>query len=138
MHCDKLIEWDFHVTKTLGAYDMIIGRDLMEFLGINIRFSDKVIEWEGATMPFKDKDQSENGVFHVDEPEAVQEASDRIKQILDAKYVAADLEDVCNNQEQLDQQEQQKLLRLLRKHEHLFDGTLGKWTGTKVKLDLIE
>ncbi len=138
LHSDKLIEWDFHVTKTLGAYDMIIGRDLMEFLGINIRFSDQVIEWEGATMPFKDKDQSENGVFHVEEPEAVQEASDRIKQILDAKYVAADLEDVCSNQDQLDQQEQQKLLRLLRKHEHLFDGTLGKWTGTKVKLDLID
>ena len=56
MHDDKLVKWDFHVTKTLGAYDMIIGRDLMEFLGINIRFSDRVIEWEGATMPFKDKD----------------------------------------------------------------------------------
>ncbi len=138
LHSDKLVEWDFHVTKTLGAYDMIIGRDLMEFLGINIRFSDQVIEWEGATMPFKDQDQSENGMFHVQEPDAVREASDRITQILDAKYVAADLEEVCNNQEQLEQQEQQKFLRLLRKHEHLFDGTLGKWTGTKVKLDLIE
>ena len=28
---DKLIEWDLHVTKNLGAYDMIIGRDIYSF-----------------------------------------------------------------------------------------------------------
>ena len=32
LHEDKLIEWDFHVTKTLGAYDMIIGRDLLDHI----------------------------------------------------------------------------------------------------------
>ena len=32
---------------------------------------------------------------------------------------------------------QQQLLQLLRKYEHLFDGTLGKWNGTKVSLDLV-
>ena len=33
---DRLIEWDVHVTKDLGSYDMIIGRDLLEFLGIDV------------------------------------------------------------------------------------------------------
>ena len=55
LHDDRVVEWDFHVTKTLGAYDMILGRDLLEFLGIDILFSDKVIiQWDSATMPFKD------------------------------------------------------------------------------------
>ena len=29
---DKLIEWDCHVVEDLGGNDMIIGRDLLEFL----------------------------------------------------------------------------------------------------------
>ena len=32
LHDDKLIDWDVHVTSNLGAYDMIIGRDILEFL----------------------------------------------------------------------------------------------------------
>jgi hypothetical protein len=38
LHDNWLIEWDLHVTKTLGAYDMIIGRDILTNLGIDIRF----------------------------------------------------------------------------------------------------
>jgi Retroviral aspartyl protease len=36
---DKIIEWNMYVTKDLGNYDMIIGRDILQFLGINIQFS---------------------------------------------------------------------------------------------------
>ena len=50
----------------------------------------------------------------------------------------ADLEEVCGTQDQLSHDEQQQLLALLRKHEKLFDGTLGKWTGSKVRLDLVD
>ena len=28
LHDNRLIAWDVHVTKNLGAYDMIIGRDI--------------------------------------------------------------------------------------------------------------
>ena len=28
----QLIEWPIHVVKDLGAYDMIIGRDVLTFL----------------------------------------------------------------------------------------------------------
>ncbi len=66
------------------------------------------------------------------------EASDRIRKILDAKYEAADLDKICASQDQLNKEEQQLLLRLLNKYKHLFDGTLGKWTGSEVELELIE
>ena len=35
----KLFEWPLHVVKDMGAYDMILGRDVMSFLGIDILFS---------------------------------------------------------------------------------------------------
>jgi hypothetical protein len=35
-------------------YDMIIGRDMLTDLGIDIRFSDNVIGWDGAEMPLKE------------------------------------------------------------------------------------
>jgi len=44
LHDDRLIEWSMHVTKSLGLYDMIIGRDILKFLKINLRFSDEIIE----------------------------------------------------------------------------------------------
>ena len=137
LHHDKVIQWSFHVTKSLGAYDMIIGRDLLEFLGIDIKFSTKTVEWDSALMPFKDVDDIAEA-FHIDEPPQVVDASDRLKRILDAKYEAADLEAVVQLQEELNASEKQMLLQLLTKYEHLFDGTLGKWTGTKVELELNE
>ena len=115
LHDDKLIEWDFHVTSTLGAHDIIIGRDLMEFLGIDIRFSTQQVEWDNASIPFKSSDEVRQGLFHVDDPEAILEEHERVKKILDAKHEAADLEQVCRDQDHLSHNEQQKLLALLRK-----------------------
>jgi len=37
---------------------MIIGRDILKFQQIDLRFSDEVIAWDGAVMPFKDGDAS--------------------------------------------------------------------------------
>jgi len=42
LHDDRLIEWNMHVTKSLGPCDMIIGRDILKFLKINLRFSDEM------------------------------------------------------------------------------------------------
>ena len=120
LHHDKTIEWSFHVTKTLGAYDMIIGRDLLEFLGIDIKFSDKTVEWDSAIMPFKDIDDL-GGTFHADEPPQIVDASDRLKKILDAKYEAADLQEVCRQQHELDEDQRRQLLDLLTKYSHLFE-----------------
>ena len=103
---------------------MIIGRDILEFLGIDIKFSDQTVEWEFASMPFKDQDSNLTD-FYVEEPEAVEEANERLKKILDAKYEAADLEEICRDQPELNRDEQDRLLRLLLKYESLFDGTLG-------------
>jgi len=38
LHDDRMIEWNLHVTKQLGPCDMIIGRDILRFLKIDVKF----------------------------------------------------------------------------------------------------
>ena len=49
----EIVTWNFHVDDTAkGRYDNILGRDLLTPLGLNLKFSDNVIEaYDG---PFKE------------------------------------------------------------------------------------
>jgi hypothetical protein len=138
LHDNRLIEWDVHVTKSLGAYDMIIGRDLLEFLGIDVKFSDMTVEWGNASMPFKKYDSTVAKSYHINDPVSVEERTQRVKEILEAKYMPADLEQICSSCTHLQIEQQKKLLDLLQKNEDLFDGSLGKWNSTEVNIELKE
>ena len=136
LHDNRLIDWTFHVTKSLGSYDMIIGRDIMEELGIDLRFSDLTVNWDGHSCPFKDGDATLEDSYFVADPTSIADATDRLKGILDAKYEKADLEEIVKEAEYLSSDEQQKLLRLLQRYETLFDGTLGNWEKEKYDIEL--
>ena len=131
----KVIEWNLHVTKDMKNYDMIIGRDMLSFLKIDVLFSNQTIEWENYSMPFKPADATLLH-YHIEESMAVTGSTDRVREILDAKYVPADMEKVCQGQEHLTSDERQQLKSLLQKYEDLFDGTLGKWTEDPIKIEL--
>ena len=62
--------------------------------------------------------------------------AERIQAILDAKYCKADLEKITRECEHLTEEEQQKLLTLLQKYEHLFDGTVGQWHTAPVDIKI--
>src|SRR6478672_3893359 len=56
-HKHRNISWKAFVdeTDTLSSrYDMIIGRDLLEELGINFLFKEHLMEWDNATTPMLD------------------------------------------------------------------------------------
>ena len=53
-----------------------------------------------------------------------------MKQILLAKYSPANLPTIVKGYAYLTEAHQKLLLQLLQKDAKLFDGTLGKWTGT--------
>lgn len=42
-----------HATKDLGIYDFIFGRDYMNRYGIDLLFSERMIQWDGMRMPMK-------------------------------------------------------------------------------------
>ena len=135
LHETRLIEWDFHLTQDLGRYDMIIGQDLMNELGIDILYSKRTVEWDGMTIPLKEIDAKVETAYYIRDSFQLDE-SEAIKKILDAKYEAADLKDVVKDQDHLKEEEQQKLLTLLQKYEILFDGTLGKWKDAQYNIEL--
>ena len=108
----------------------------MSFHGINIQFSDGTVHWDGGEMPFKSRHADINTDYHIAESMAVTEAADRIKEILEAKYEAADLETVCGDQSHMQPIQQKMLLELLHRFSDLFDGTLGKWTQDPIELEL--
>ena len=98
---NKLIEWNLHVTDSLGSNDMIIGRDLLQFLRIDILFSDQTAQWGTSRMPFKDVDATVQEAYHIQDDGPLTEASDRIKHILDAKYSPIDIDDALSEQDSL-------------------------------------
>jgi hypothetical protein len=117
---------------------MIIGRDLLKFLGIDVKFSDMTVEWGNASMPFKEYNSTAAESYHINDPVSVEEQTQRVKEILEAKYMPADLEQICSSCTHLQIEQQKKLLDLLQKYEDLFDGSLGKWNGTEVIIELKE
>jgi len=134
----KVIEWDFHVTKNDFSYDMIIGRDLLEPLGIDIKYSTRTMEWDGTAVPMKPQEASRRDSYHVNDSKSVDDATERIKKILDAKYEPADLNKVMQSDScsHLGEEQKRPLLALLRKYESLFDGTLGMWRNEQYHIDL--
>lgn len=138
LHHDRLIEWQFHVAENLGAYDLIIGRDLMQELPINLHFDSLEIEWDNARIPMRPIDATSQTSYHIQDPPAVADATERIKAILDAKYEKANISKLVNEQTHLSTAHQDKLHELLSEFEDLFDGTLGKWRGRDYTIELKE
>lgn len=55
-HKNREIRWNCYVDESdnLSRYDMIIGRDLMTDLGIDIMFSTGEVVWDNASIPLRD------------------------------------------------------------------------------------
>mgnify|MGYP006200624585 CR=1 FL=1 len=134
----RVIEFSYHVTTTKSRYQLIVGRDLLQELGISLDFKRQVMQWEDAEVPMKDVDCTLQTTFFIKESAAVQEATERITRILDAKYQPANLEEVVQKSTHLSESQQEGLLKLLKKYSSLFDGTLGKWKGEPYHIELKE
>ena len=127
LYPERIIEHTFHLLPTATGYDMIISTNLMSELRFKLNFQDACVEWEDASMPFKDRDATFESAFHVEDIGSVQECTDRIKWILDATYEKADLEKIMAECQHLNVEEHESLLTLLTKYESLFNGTLRFW-----------
>mgnify|MGYP005753024869 CR=1 FL=1 len=139
LHEDRMIQWTSHIaSQSIANYDMIIGRDLLRSLAIDIKFSNETVEWDGAYIPMKGMNASIETDYHIEDSFVIDSAASRIKTILDAKYVKANLEEIVNGYTHLTKDERKLLLILLKKYEPLFDGTLGQWTGSPYEIELKE
>jgi len=120
---------------------MIIGTEILEELKIDLKFSECIITWGNASTTMKDRDTFLNQdlmefYIYAIESTTVQEATDRMKRILDAKYEKADLDKTVNDITYLNSEEKSQLLNLLKEYEYLFDGMLGIWNIEPLNLEL--
>ena len=138
LHANKLINQSLHVVDlNIDRYDMIIGRDLIRSLGIDIHGADMTIHWDNAAIPWRDIDSTTNNVFALSQYNApFNSETKRMKRILDAKYTKADLKTIAESSTHLDPQERNELYTLLKKYECLFDGNIGTWHGKPYDIKL--
>lgn len=136
LHDKKTITFNCHIAPSLGAYDIIIGRDILRQLGIILNFNQDTIDWDDAIIPMKSEEATMEESFFVPDSSSLDEASQRIKNILDAKYDAADLNLIVNKCSHLTSFQKKDLFKLLTKYHSLFDGTLGKWKGEPYNIEL--
>ena len=144
-HENRTISCKAYVDETnpeICSYDMIIGRDLMHELGINLLFDTAEIFWDNATVKMVapsslSEDWVENlekEVLFAHDPDTTD--AKRIQDIIESKYCPADLEKIVSECKHLEKDEQKQLLQLLQKYEDLFDGTLGTWKTDPIELEL--
>jgi len=136
----KIISHRFQVDNDDGdegiGYDMIIGRDLMESIGMILDFQNKTIQWENMTVSMKNHREAHAFIPLPKELKSTSNATDRAVRILDSNYQAADLDEIVENANQLNSKEKALLLNLLKDFEDLFDGTLGHWNTEPVDIEL--
>ena len=99
-HKHKEINWTAHVDESDQSdsrYDLIIGRDLMKTVGIDIINSRCSMTWDNKEIPMQEPewldednlDRFEDEIFMTEEPADI--GAEQIQEILDAKYAPADL-----------------------------------------------
>lgn len=125
-----------HVTDQEMGYDVILGYDLLSKLGFIINFKDLVMTWDNVSLPMKPLDAEPPEMYVIPDNPLIQDASKRVKEILDAKYVPANLPEVCQAQAHLNPDQQKDLEKLLTKYKDLFNGTLGQWNEPAYEVEL--
>ena len=168
---------EFHKTRRLQTlmakifdqgcrYDMILGRNLMNELGIVLNFEDKSITWDGSTVAMRAYDQDHDSTtlatnLLLDVIDGRLEANDSIttldkpsdlhyqeKDVDPAGYktttIRASLYEPSNLQNIVDKcvyllpLQREQLRSLLTRFETLFDGRLKTFKGPPVHLELID
>ena len=112
----------------------------MREIGISLDFKNSIITWDNLRLDMKFKHMREHNtiISQSKEPNATQEMTARATRILDSKNKKADLEQITKNTSHLSSNEQQQLYQVLKKHETLFNGTLGTWNTQFVRFTMKE
>jgi len=122
-------------------YDLILGRDFLNKVGIDVKSSNLTCEWCGDSIPFKLPSYITNDFAHQAFIESQTEPSAVVDHEVHAAFTAtkptfADVEDVVRDQVHLTDDQRSQLLELLSKHTALFSGKLGCYPKRKFHIDL--
>ena len=135
----------FHVFDADCRYDVILGGDFLEKIGMNLLYKSLEIEWYGNTIPMETLHKPSLLANHIEmylSQMEVDELGIDIDSYLtvpikDAKYEKLDIDDFLTEQAHLTPSQQADLRELLSRHTRLIDGTLGRYPGEPMHIELI-
>ena len=142
----RSINWKFHIDETTkpdtALYDMIIGTDLMEELGIDISFKNKDITWDNVTIPMRNRGtissrQTTEAIYSIaTSSPLIKMSEDRHNEITKIMYAKVDVDKYCSTLQQLNPKEQQKLAVTLKQYAGAYEGMIGSLKIPPVSIDL--
>ena len=129
-------------------YDVILGNDFFNSVGIDINGSNVTVEWLGNSIPMRaPPTPGEEDDFNAYAESLYVEIENEwlgfdpyksyVSQILDAKYEKSDIEEIAAAQTHLTQDQRNVLRKLFKKHEKLFSGKLGLYPHKKFNIKLL-
>jgi hypothetical protein len=142
------------VMDTDTQYDLIIGMDVMQVIGLDLHNSTKTIVWNNHRVPFKPHDYFDDAQLHDLLAKYMQDNSfDAIDDFVTAKktpllggyksktihgllYEPVNAHNVAMKQRHLSDAQQSDLAHVLSRCEKLFSGQLGCYPHRKVHLEL--
>ena len=113
----------FYVTSQKSNYDFIFGQDILEKLRMNLYFQKQLRCLKIKKILMKSINFKMRTNFAIEESKNIKSAAIRIKKILDTG---------------MNSDEQFLLYTLLKKHENMFDDTLGNYTSTEYKIEHLD
>jgi Reverse transcriptase (RNA-dependent DNA polymerase). len=124
-----------------SAYNAILGRDILEKAGIDVKFSSKEVTWDEHTIPFHprlqpicpSKPDDPLSVLNVFEDSFA--SSESLKP---SDYnVKTTGKDIAEQQTHLIPQHRTALAAMLAKHDEMFNRVLGKYPDGTVRLQIV-
>jgi hypothetical protein len=118
-------------------YDIIIGRDLLQAIGLDIYYSTNQFVWDNISIDVVPSGYWTKGKISAS-AKTWNECKDmHLTEILPAEYKPADVLEIAKKQTHLTSEEQDKLHNILLNFQDLFLGQCGKFTGEPITLELI-
>ncbi len=124
--------------RSNDRYDLILGRDLLQDIGLDIHYSSSNFTWDNISVtmvPSGYWSQEKISATARSWNESKQEIN--IREILPADYKPTDTNQVADKQTHLSPNEHEQLRHVFLDFSDLFQGTCGKYNGEPVSLELV-
>ena len=116
-------------------YDIILGADFLNMIGLDIKYSTGEMEWYGNTLPMREPWDMDNKEFlHMVDTYHLQEEEETfgedwldcyaIEKILDAKYEQVNIKEVINKQNHLNDEQNKIWNNYLT---NMINCSMGNW-----------